>query len=108
MTIRIPGNYYSVTPERKKTIHLMNKSTGQMTGRKLTNGSGDNTSNIRVTKYFDLNKNKRKDSGDLWPGRILGRNGLGQPKPKALEFVKVKEHHRGRTEVVNHFRKVPK
>lgn len=106
--IRIPGNYFSVTPERHKTVHVMNRQTGQMTGRHNTTGQGDRTSNIRATKYFDLNKDKRRDAGDVFPGQILGRMSKGESKPKSLESVNVREHHRGKTEVRHHFRKVPR
>ena len=106
-TIRIPGNYFSVTGEKNRTIHLQNKNTGLMTGRKDTSGPGDKTANIRMTKYADINKNKRVDSGDLFPGQIVGRVSQGESKPKSLDIVKVREHTRsGKFEVKRHFRKV--
>ncbi len=104
--IRIPGNYYSVTGEKKKTVHIMNPNNGQMIGRK-NSPTGDRTSNIRVEKFIDVNKNKKQDAGDIYPGQILGRIGSGDKKPKALEMTQVREHdRRGNIQVRRHFRKV--
>jgi hypothetical protein len=105
--IKIPGNYFSITGEKNRTIHLQNPKSGLMTGRTDTNGKGDRTANLRVSKFFDINKNKKRDSNDLYPGQIVGRVGSGESKPSSLEVVKVREHTRnGKIEVKRHFRKI--
>lgn len=104
-TIRLPGNFYTVSPEKNKTIHVQNKRTGLMVGRGNSQ-SGDGTKNLRFTKYFDLNKNNRKDDRDIYPGQVAGRLARGESKPSSLEVVPVRKHIRDHTEIRHHFRKI--
>lgn len=106
-SIRVPGNYFSITGEKHRTIHIQNKGTGLMKGRTDTTGPGDRTANIRFTKYFDANKNNKKDASDIYAGQIAGRVSAGESKPKSLEIVPVRHHTRsGKIEVSRHFRKI--
>ena len=99
--VRIPGSYYEVSEEQaNKTVALMNRRhlmagrviPGQKTpaGTLKVGGLGT-TRVVRMSKDFDVNRDKKIDNRDLQAGEIVGRTGKGAVKAKP-KFIEVERH----------------
>jgi hypothetical protein len=83
----VPASYFKVQKERvNKTRHIMDPVSGQMMGRKIVpTQRSDRTQVLRMSKDFDVNKDRKIDDRDLRAGEIIGRASFLSAKPKQVE-----------------------
>lgn len=101
----INPNKYLVTAEQNQTHYKQNKSSGQMTGRTVSN-NGDNTRNIRAKGDIEVDGKPGIGKNDFHGGQILGRLKRGETKPSQIEVTSYYDKEGGFTK--HHIRKIHK
>jgi len=100
----INPNKYLVTAEQNQTRFKIDKSTGQMRGRSVSN-NGDNTRNIRAKQDIEIDGKPGIGKNDFHAGQILGRLSRGESKPDKIE---VTSHYRDGKFVGHYVKKIHK
>lgn len=100
----IPKSHYRLQTEKMRKTRAIMRPSGKLAGRKsfAKNAVGDKTKVVRITKDFDVNKDKKIDHRDYRRGQIIGRVPQGI-RPKSIT---VKTHIRNGRVVSKHTRRL--